>query len=86
MTAIRAGLLNLLKMTSLYVLLHVLLGFTHMLAISTSELSPAHCHDLQVHHVHDSLVLNISWEDSYQNMTMTIGIKIYFEFLCFLET
>ena len=84
MTAIRAGLLNLLKMTSLYVLLHVLLGFTHMLAISTSELSPAHCHNLQVHHVQDSLVLNISWEDSYQNMT--IGIKIYFEFLCFLET
>ena len=84
MTAIGAGLLNLLKMTSLYVLLHVLLGFTHMLAISASELSPAHCHDLQVHHVHDSLVLNISWEDSYQNMT--IGIKIYFEFLCFLET
>ena len=64
MTAIRAGLLNLLKMTSLYVLLHVLL------AISTSELSPAHCHNLQVHHVHDSLVLNISWEDSYQNMTI----------------
>ena len=84
MTAIRAGLLNLLKMTSLYVLLHVLLGFTHMLAISTSELSPAHRHNLQIHHVHDSLVLNISWEDRYQNMT--IGIKIYFEFLCFLET
>merc|ERR1712223_637856 len=32
-----------------------------MLAISTSELSPVHCHNLQVHHVHDSLVLNISF-------------------------
>ena len=59
-TTIGTGMLNFLQVTCLYMLLHVLFCFTNMLTISASELASAHCHDLGIHKLQDSLVLYAS--------------------------
>ena len=59
-TTIGTGMLNFLQVTCLYVLLHVLFCFTNMLTISANEIASAHCHDLGIHKLQDSLVLYAS--------------------------